>query len=906
MKRQAEAEAGALVQDLANQHSNPLSQTDRAGADGGRNDADKFDIIEAKESGRVGVETQQPAAASQRHFVVALVSGGKDSIYAMMEAMRIGHTIVCVANLHPADENDEDVDSWTYQTIGHGVVPAVAEALQLPLVRAPISGSSVNTELNYTRTDGDEVEDLFKLIQLVLARFPHVTAVLSGAVLSNYQRTRVEDVCMRLGLTPMAFLWQRDQRELVEEMLDAGVKATIAKVACIGLGRRHIGRQLEAVLPDLLTLHDSFGVHVAGEGGEYETLTVDAPIYHSKIVLDDAVTVAADAAGEDDGGGAPVLLLQVRGFHLEPKPGGTMQLAATQPREAVLPTACAASVTNLPSSNIEVAFRSSVCFSRTSGRGYATLVGPRFPGIVGGKAPPDAQVVLSAAFEELGRMLRQHELGFEHVVHIRVGLRELRDFALLNSVFAEHFGRESGVLVPSRSCVAMTMAGTDSVTLRCVLQVDSGAKQPTGCGGGDRNDRKRQSGGLGQTTIVHRSVLHVRSISRWAPVCIGPYSQSNQLVVQQGGESTVTGMSTAQEVREVYLAGQIALVPETMDMCGGGWQAELHQAVRNVAAVLQCSGSDIALVSECRVFVAVSLLSHIGEGASELSPVQRDALPFGIDSLRSELRASFGSSRRMQFPSFNEGVAPDLASGEIKSSHDWPGLTTVLVVDALPRNALIEIEVVAAGLASRPWKLARERSETGYGVKCSASQTEMGGVRFAVQDLKVPVVSSKISCQVTSGYFIGGTDDSTKGQSSRRFLSAIYATVLCNSGALHRHWDPADDVRSICGSIVSAFLSANGFCRILHVDITIGRIPESTWRECGSQDLHERVESAVVLGCREALKPLSRKGATKGSSTAADHDDRYQLSTCVSMQSVPAPEAYLEQWMLHLRFHPEP
>ena len=33
--------------------------------------------------------------------VVALVSGGKDSCYNMIQCVREGHTIVALANLHP-------------------------------------------------------------------------------------------------------------------------------------------------------------------------------------------------------------------------------------------------------------------------------------------------------------------------------------------------------------------------------------------------------------------------------------------------------------------------------------------------------------------------------------------------------------------------------------------------------------------------------------------------------------------------------------------------------------------------------------------------------------------------------------------------------------------------------------
>lgn len=54
-----------------------------------------------------------------------------------------------------------------YQTVGHEAIELYAEALALPLYRRTIQGSSLNTGKNYSKTDGDEVEDLYELLRLV-------------------------------------------------------------------------------------------------------------------------------------------------------------------------------------------------------------------------------------------------------------------------------------------------------------------------------------------------------------------------------------------------------------------------------------------------------------------------------------------------------------------------------------------------------------------------------------------------------------------------------------------------------------------------------------------------------------------------------------------------------------------
>lgn len=113
---------------------------------------------------------------------VALMSGGKDSIYAAMECAALGHDLVCVANLAPPppiapqgatasdvkaeskDTTAEEVlesDSFMYQTVGHDVVPALATCLGVPLVVGFVRGTPLHQGLAYMPTIGDEVRCKF-------------------------------------------------------------------------------------------------------------------------------------------------------------------------------------------------------------------------------------------------------------------------------------------------------------------------------------------------------------------------------------------------------------------------------------------------------------------------------------------------------------------------------------------------------------------------------------------------------------------------------------------------------------------------------------------------------------------------------------------------------------------------
>lgn len=225
--------------------------------------------------------------------VVALVSGGKDSTYNMMQVTAEGHQVIALANLHPKDK--DELDSYMYQTVGHQGIEKLAQAMELPLYRKITRGNSINTKGSYEPTEDDEVEDLYELLRQVKEE-QNVDAVAVGAILSDYQRVRVENVCNRLKLISLAYLWRRDQTELLAEMIESQVCAIIIKVAALGLmPDRHLGKSLKEMQPHLLKMKDKYGLNVCGEGGEYETFTLDCPLFKSRIVVDDVQTVISSA-----------------------------------------------------------------------------------------------------------------------------------------------------------------------------------------------------------------------------------------------------------------------------------------------------------------------------------------------------------------------------------------------------------------------------------------------------------------------------------------------------------------------------------------------------------------------------------------------------------------------------------
>lgn len=227
---------------------------------------------------------------------VALISGGKDSTYNILHCQKNGHELVAFANLHPENEEEQELDSFMFQTVGHDLVNWYPKCSSIPLYKQAIQrNSSKNVALNYSKTKEDEIEDLYVLLDRVKKDIPDLEAVSVGAILSSYQRTRVENVCSRLGLTALSYLWQRDQRELMEEICSMSkdiskqgseaaqefgkLDARIIKVAAVGLNQSHLGKSLPELLPTMIKLNSMYEVHICGEGGEFETMVLDAPFF---------------------------------------------------------------------------------------------------------------------------------------------------------------------------------------------------------------------------------------------------------------------------------------------------------------------------------------------------------------------------------------------------------------------------------------------------------------------------------------------------------------------------------------------------------------------------------------------------------------------------------------------------
>ena len=195
--------------------------------------------------------------------VAALVSGGKDSALALHHTLLEGHEVKFLVAMIPQRE-----DSWMFHYPNIHLVDLFAEAANIPLMKGCTAG-----------VKEEEVEDL----KVVLAGLD-VEGVVSGAVASQYQRQRILKVCKELGLQSIAPLWGEDPLKLLKELVNQKFKAIITGVYAYGFDKSWLGRQINVdTISALLELNRKYHISLIGEGGEYETLVLDAPFFRKKI-----------------------------------------------------------------------------------------------------------------------------------------------------------------------------------------------------------------------------------------------------------------------------------------------------------------------------------------------------------------------------------------------------------------------------------------------------------------------------------------------------------------------------------------------------------------------------------------------------------------------------------------------
>lgn len=209
-----------------------------------------------------------------------LFSGGKDSTLALHMAAE-KEEVACLITVLSKNE-----ESFMFHTPNINVTTMQAEALGLPLVSVTTQGQKEK-----------ELVDLEHVIAEAKREFG-IEGVVTGAVESVYQATRVQRICNQLDIWCFNPLWKHNQKALLESLLKKQFKVIISGIFAYPLDEKWLGKQINAqVIARLVELQDKYGISPSGEGGEIESTVLDAPMFKQEIEVTESMVAAKGNSG---------------------------------------------------------------------------------------------------------------------------------------------------------------------------------------------------------------------------------------------------------------------------------------------------------------------------------------------------------------------------------------------------------------------------------------------------------------------------------------------------------------------------------------------------------------------------------------------------------------------------------
>jgi diphthine-ammonia ligase len=200
-----------------------------------------------------------------------LFSSGKDSTYSAYIMKRQNYELTCLVTI-----KSKNLDSYMFHTPAVDLAALQAEAMNVPII--------------IKETEGEKEKELLDLEKaLQEAKDKHkIEGVVTGAVFSTYQRDRVERICDKLGLKIFSPLWHKPQEQLMGELLSNNFEIIFTGIAGEGLNKNWLNRAItQKDLDELKEINRKIGTNVAGEGGEFESLVLNCPLFKKKLLIEE-------------------------------------------------------------------------------------------------------------------------------------------------------------------------------------------------------------------------------------------------------------------------------------------------------------------------------------------------------------------------------------------------------------------------------------------------------------------------------------------------------------------------------------------------------------------------------------------------------------------------------------------
>ncbi len=198
-----------------------------------------------------------------------LFSGGKDSNFTLWMLKEFGLNPVCLINIISKNNH-----SYMFQSAGNNVLKYQSMVLNLPLLTF--------------NTIGIKELELYDLEQAIIKakKKYDIEAVATGAIESVYQNSRIQEICHKLELECFNPLWQINSDEYLNLFIKNNFKIIIVGIYSYPLTKKYLSRILSnELLQEFKDLSHKCQFSLIGEGGEFETLVIDSPLYEKQIKI---------------------------------------------------------------------------------------------------------------------------------------------------------------------------------------------------------------------------------------------------------------------------------------------------------------------------------------------------------------------------------------------------------------------------------------------------------------------------------------------------------------------------------------------------------------------------------------------------------------------------------------------
>ncbi len=196
-----------------------------------------------------------------------LFSGGKDSCLALHYALKFTDVACLITIL------SDNTASYMFHTPNIHLATRQARAIGIPIIIQKTKGEKEK-----------ELKDLEKAIKKAREKYK-IGGIVTGALASVYQSSRIQRICNKLKLECFNPLWQKNQFELLEELTKDDFRVVITGVFALGL-EKFLGREIDKrFIEEIKLVEKKYQINPAGEGGEFESLVLDAPFFKKRIEI---------------------------------------------------------------------------------------------------------------------------------------------------------------------------------------------------------------------------------------------------------------------------------------------------------------------------------------------------------------------------------------------------------------------------------------------------------------------------------------------------------------------------------------------------------------------------------------------------------------------------------------------